>query len=46
MHGSTTTSSAKSLTSRESVRNHEIAKVELDWLKLGCTINANKDMDE
>ena len=30
MHGSTTTSSAKSLTSRQSAQIHEIAKVELD----------------
>ena len=45
MHVSTTTYSAKSLTSRQSARNYEIAKVELDSLKLVCSIIANKDMD-
>ena len=45
MHGSTTTSSAKSLTTRQSAQIHEIAKVELDRLKVVCSINAKKDMD-
>ena len=45
MHGSTTTSSAKSLTSRQSAQIHEIAKEELVLLKIGYSITSNKDMD-
>ena len=45
MHGSIAPSSAKSLTRRQAAQIHEVAKVELDWLKLGCYIIANKGMD-
>ena len=45
MHGSTTITSAKSQTSWQSAQIRNAAKVELDWLKLGCSIIANKGMD-
>jgi len=45
MHGSIATSSAKSVNMSTICQEHFIAKVELDWLKPGFSINANKDMD-
>ena len=44
MHGSIATSSVKSLNMSTICEDHDIAKVELDRLKLGYSINANKDM--
>ena len=45
MHGSIATSSAKSLNMSTICQEHFIAKVDLDFLKLGFSINAKKDMD-